>query len=250
MIFGFRKPAPSDSPILVVDALGFSSRIKACDMESLVRLSDRLDKQYHRFRAKVPFGLAWVTAKRVFGTREFSTFRLNDMFVLFCEKVMKDAPHRHLVASSLLFHVLLLEGFVPRGGLGAGLVLRKTDSILGGGFIDAYEASEKRPDAIRNVCAVCLSTEFLARVRPSSMTYKLLCFYEGRFFLNPCALTDPEMGKFDSDRILQLLRSSGANVEKLNATERFLQEFEDYDAAQRLGSRSWEFVARSSSKEE
>jgi hypothetical protein len=222
-----RNRLPADSPILVVDALGFASKIKSCDRDSLMLLSERLDRQYHRFRAKTPFGMVLVTAKRVFGSGEFSTFRLNDMFVLYSERPRKDAAHRHLVASLLLFQVLLIEGFVPRGGLGAGLVLRKKDSLLGAGFIDAYEASEKRIEGLRNICGIHLSREFLARIHPSTMAYKLLCFYEGSFFLNPRALTDPDMGQFDNKRILQLLRAAGANDEKLNATARFLTNFEE-----------------------
>ena len=242
MVFRPRRRVPVDSLILVVDALGFASKINACDKDELTRLSEQLDRQYHRFRAKIPFGIALVTPTRVFGSREFSTFRLNDMFVLIREKARRDAPHRHLVASSLLFHTLLLEGFVPRGGLGAGLVIRRRDSILGNGFIDAYEASEKRPEAIRSVCAIRISEKFLARMPPSRKTSQLICFYEGSFFMNPRALTDPEMGGFDNGRILQLLTSAGANAEKLSSTERFLREFEDYEAALRPGSRSWSFL--------
>lgn len=242
MLFRPTKKVPVDSPVLVVDALGFAAKITSCDSDALIRLSNLLDRQYHAFKAKIPFGIMLVAAKWVLGSREFSHFRLNDMFILFSEKSNSDTHHRHAVASSLLYHALLLEGFVPRGGLGAGLVLRTEDTILGQGFIDAYSASEKRPHAVKDVCAIHVSEEFIRRARPSRITYQLLCFYEGRFFINPRALTDPDMGAFDNDRIIGLLRTAGVNAEKLDATERFLREFEDYEAAQRPGSRSWESV--------
>jgi hypothetical protein len=242
MLIRPRRKVPVNSPVLVVDALGFAAKIRSCDGDALIRLSDLLDRQYHAFKAKIPFAIMLIIANRIFGSRDFSHFRINDMFILFSEKSNSNAHHRHVVASSLLYQALLLEGFVPRGGLGAGLVLRTEDTILGQGFIDAYEASEKRPQAVKNICAIHVSEEFVRRTRPSRMTYQLLCFYEGRFFINPRTLADPDMGVFDNDRIIGLLRTAGANAEKLDATERFLQEFEDYETAQQPSSRSWESI--------
>ena len=238
-----RSATPTDSPVFVVDALGFAAKIKACDESALVNLSDTLDRQYHRFRAKIPFGAMLVTRKRVFGTRESSTFRLNDMFVLYSEKPSADAAHRYVVAASLLFQVLLTESVIPRGGLGTGPVLRKVDSILGAGFIDAYESSEKRPAVIRDVCAIRLSHAFTGRVRPSEMTYRLLCFYQGELFVNPRAFIDPEMGSFDDERIRQLLIDGCAAEAKLNATMQFLADAEDYEAALAPDSKTRQFIA-------
>jgi len=237
-----KSPKPVDTPVLVVDMLGFSRQIKACGVLELAALSATLDHQYHRFRAKVPFGVMLVTGKRVIGSRDFCTFRLNDMFVLFSERQATDAPHRHLVASVLLQQVLLLEGFIPRGGLGTGAVLRTKDTILGAGFIDAYEAGEKRHERFRNICAIQLSQSFMARMPQSKMSHQLLYFFDGMYFINPCSLTDPEMGAFTPQRILDLLTAAGIDSAKLEATTRFFSEAEDFETAARPGSRSWNFV--------
>jgi hypothetical protein len=111
MIFKRRSGVPRESIVLVIDAFGFASKIKKCDTIELARLSDQLDRQYHRFRAKIPLGIVLVTPSRVFGTREFSTFRLNDMFVLIAKEVGHGALLRHLVASSLIFHTHEFEDY-------------------------------------------------------------------------------------------------------------------------------------------
>jgi hypothetical protein len=245
MLFKRKTKTPQVSPVLVVDALGFADRIQSANAEGLVELAHKLEQQYYQFRAKIPFAAVIVTRRRVFGTGEFSTFQLNDMFVLFSQKGnrdYKDLAFRHLVASSLLYQVLLLEGFVPRGGLGFGLVLQRRQALLGYGFIDAYRIAEKRSAATRHVCAIQISPAFIARMPPTEQSYRMLCFYERSFFLNPRFLVDPEMGKFDNDRIMNLLRSAGANQEKLDATDKFLHELEDFDAAKRPNSHSWEIV--------
>ena len=110
--------------------------------------------------------------------------------------------------------------------------------VLGAGFLDAYRMTEKRSDAIRNVCAFAISPSFLAHITNSEHFYRLLCLYKDHFFLNPEQLTDPDMGKFDNRRILSLLRQAGANPEKLEATRDFLGDLEDYDDAMLPGSRS------------
>jgi hypothetical protein len=242
MAFWFTKPKPVDSPVLVVDALGFTAKIKSCGKAELQQLSGVLNHQYHRFRSKIPFQIVGVTPTRVFGSSEFSAFRLNDMFVFFSEKPATDAPHRHLVSAVLLQQVLLLEGFIPRGGLGFGLVLRSDDSLLGGGFIDAYEAAEKRPERLRHICAIMLSRSFLARVPRTAFSSRLLRFFDGAYFVDPLAFTDPDMGQFDNERVLQLLKDAGTDDTKMAATKRFLDESEDYEAAAKPGSRSWKFV--------
>lgn len=245
MLFKRKNKTPQISPVLVVDALGFADRIQSADAEGLVELADKLEQQYYRFRAKIPFVAVVVTRRRVFGTGEFSTFQLNDMFVLFSQKGKrdyKDLAFRHLVASSLFYQVLLLEGFVPRGGLGFGLVLQRGQALLGYGFIDAYRIAEKRSAATRHVCAIQVSPAFIARMPPTEQSYRMLCFYERSFFLNPRFLVDPEMGKFNNDRIMKLLRSAGANQEKLDSTNKFPHELEDFDAAMRPDSRSREIL--------
>ncbi len=52
---------------------------------------------------------------------------------------------------------------------------------------------------------------------------QLLCFYEGRFYVHPWGLVDPQMGAFDTGRILSLLERAGANEPKLDATRHFLE---------------------------
>ena len=235
----FRRTKPNNSPVLIVDSLGISDRIdEASARDALPSLADELDSQFHRFRAKVPHALVLVTRRRVFGTREFSTLRFNDMFVLFSERSLPEPALRYMVSGLILYHQLLIAGFVPRGGLGFGTVLRRKDMVLGTGFLDAYRMAEKRSDEIRNVCAFAISPSFLAHTTNSEHSYRLLCLYKDHFFLNPRALTDPDMGKFDNRRILSLLRQAGANPEKLEATRDFLENLEDYDDALLPGSRS------------
>lgn len=233
-----RRTKPNNSPVLIVDSLGMGQRIEASAEDDLSSLADELDSQFHRFQAKVPHALVVVTRQRVFGTREFSTLRFNDMFVLFSERPLPEPALRYMVSGLILYHQLLIAGSIPRGGLGFGAVLRKRDMVLGTGFLDAYRMAEKRSDEIRNVCAFAISPSFLAHITNSEHSYRLLCLYNNHFFLNPRSLTDPDMGKFDNSRILSLLRQSGANPEKLEATRHFLENLEDYDAAMLPGSRS------------
>jgi hypothetical protein len=242
MPFGFKIKAPQKSYVLVVDALGFANRVQYANSRELISLVRKLEQHYHRFRTKIPFGISIITPRRVFGSSEFSTFQLNDMFALFSEKDYKDGALSYLVASSLLYQLLVMDGFIPRGGLGFGLVLKRDQCLLGSGFIDAYRAAEKRDPSTRNICAVQVSPTFLATLPPAERVYRLLCVYQRSFFLNPRYLVDPEMGQFDKDRLLHLLRSAGVNEEKLEATCNFLNEFEDYDAAMRPGSRSRELL--------
>lgn len=238
----FKSKQPALSPVLVVDALGIAHRIATDDQDVLLGISEKLNQQYYAFRAKVPHKLALVTKRRVFGTREFSTIRLNDMFVLFSERPTRDPALRHLVSASILYHQLLLSGFIPRGALGYGLVLRRGDMILGGGFVDAYHHAEKRNGSTKDVCAIQISPTFFRAIPNTEHAYRLLCLYEGTFFLNPMALTDPDLGSFDSDRIVSLLERSQTNQTKMTATKRFLSQLEDYDAALRPDSRCRELT--------
>jgi hypothetical protein len=160
------------------------------------------------------------------------------MFVLYSPKPVQDPVFTYLIAGSLLYHQLLLERFIPRGGLGFGLVLADQNSILGSGFIDAYDASERRPDQSKDICAIRLSTELVARIPNSEKAQRLICFYNGAFYLHPFFLSDPEMGKFSPDRILELLGAAGADAMKTEATRKFLLGLEDYDAAKLPSSES------------
>lgn len=241
MPFGFRRnnPNPIVSPVLAADALGFSAELDKCeDLESLAAFALKLDAQFHAFRSKIPHRITFVGKKRVSGTRDFSTLRLNDMFIVFSERSRRDLPLRYLVTGSLTYHQLLRTGFTVRGGLGLGPVLRHRDLFLGSGFLDAYRMAESRPDAVRDVCAIMVSPSFYSLVSRSEKCCRLLCMYEDHFFIHPHALCDPDMGKFDKDRILQCLKDSSTNEKKLTATEHFLEAFEDYDDARLPNSRA------------
>lgn len=234
----FRSRNPINSPVLVVDALGVGHRIHGSDGDALTFLADELESQFHCFRAKVPHQGMIVTQNHVWGTKEFSTVRLNDMFVLFSEREIPDPALRYMVAASILYHQLLLSGFMPRGGLGFGLVLRRKEMVLGGGFLDAYNVAEKRSDDLRHICAIELSSNFCLNIANTEHSWRLVCLYKDRLFLNPRALVDPEMGEFDNERITSLLANAGANDQKLQATQAFLDNLEDYDSAKLPGSRS------------
>lgn len=238
-MFFNRKPHQSfQSPVLVVDALGFTQKILESDEEMLSTLADRIDRNYLRFRKAIPFGLVVHTMNKVWGTPEFSTFRLNDMFIVYSSISNDDFALRYLITASLTFQALLLDGFIPRGGLGWGLVHARPNSLIGTGFVDAYAAAEKRSAATKDVCALQLSSNFMARMPTNEHEQRLLCFYRGEFFVNPIALTDPELGQFDRQRMLDLLVAAGVNESKLAATREFLDGFEDFDAAAKPQSQS------------
>jgi hypothetical protein len=242
MLFRTIKPQVVDTPVIVVDALGISDIIRRSSKEALLALGARLDRHYYRFRASIPFGIVITTPTKVFGTTDFSTFRLNDMFVVYSRDPKSDLTMRYLITSSLVYQALMLDGFVPRGGLGFGSVLCSKDTIVGNGFLDAYETAEKRPETIKDVCAIQLSPAFLNTVPNTEKAYRLLCFYEGAFFINPTYLTDPILGRFDKPKISELLHVAGANDAKLRATEKFLDELEDYDAALQPSSKSAQWI--------
>ena len=131
--------------MLVAEALGFGARLEKChDPEALADLANTLDDHFHAFMSKVPHRCMFVGKNRVLGTRDFSSLRLNDMFVLFSQTSIQDLPMRYLVATSLAYHQLLRQGFIVRGGLEFGMVLRKKDIFIGRGFLDAYLAAEKK----------------------------------------------------------------------------------------------------------
>lgn len=242
MTFFSRSRTPIDSPVLVMDALGVSRRIETSDKAGLADLADELDEQFHRFRAKIPHKAMVVGRRHVIGTREFSTLRLNDMFVLYSERSLPDPALRYMVAAAILYHSLLLARFIPRGGLGFGHVLRRREMLLGQGFLDAFRAAEKRPAALKEICAVEVSPAFAMQVSNNEHSWRLVCLYQDRFYLNPTYLTDPEMGEFDNKRILALLAEAGADDKKLRGTTTFLENLEDYDAARLPGSRSRELT--------
>ena len=230
---------PVVCPVLAVDGLGFSARIDACrDSESLGRLALELDAQFHAFRSKIPYEVMEVGADEVIGSDEFSTVRFNDMFILFSESPRDNLPLRYLVTASLVYHRLLGNGFIVRGGLGFGPVVHHRDLFLGRGFLDAYRMAESREGPVRDVCAIMVSPSFFWEVAWSRQCCRLLCLYEDHHFMHPNFLADPEMGEFDNDRILRCLKDAGADAKKMAETKRFLEGFEDYDAAMLPGSRS------------
>lgn len=234
-MFG-RRSSTLTSPVLVIDALGFSAEIRRAGREALAELAARLDDQFHQFRAKVPHRIMMVGRTRVWATREFATLRLNDMFVLHAGREMVDPVLRFSLCASLLYQSMLLAGLIPRGGLGYGPIHRSRDALFGSAFLDAYEAAEKRASDTRNICAVQLAPSFGLAIPNTERAWRLMCFYRGRFFVHPWLLLDPQMGEFSSARILDLLAAAGANAEKLAATEMFLRQLEDYDAARVPGS--------------
>ena len=222
--------------MLVIDALGFTARIRSADVDGLPDLVRALDEQFHQFAAKVPHRAMLVTRTKVRGTPEFATLRLNDMFVLHAERPVDDPHISFMLCGSLLFQSLLLAGQIPRGGLAAGPICRSKDLLIGNGFIDAYDAAEKRSERSRNTCAVQVSPTFLAGMPNTKRAWQLLCFFEGHFYAHPRMLTDPQMGEFSAKPILELLTRSGVNAAKLDPTRRFLEGLEDYEVAMSLGS--------------
>ena len=227
----FRQPKKTvfDSPVLVVDALGVSNKIKTRDEAGLVDLADQLDANYLRFQQTLPHRVVVTWGRHVWGTKEFNCFRLNDMFVVHDKHADADSSLRYLIAASLCFQSLLLDGFIPRGGLGRGLVHARNDSFIGRGFIDAHDAAEKRSPATKDICAIMLSPNFLATVPDNAHCHRLLCSYRSELFVNPRFLHDPQLGRFDNARIIELLLAAGVDDRKLWATQAFLEDCEDYD---------------------
>lgn len=231
-----------ETPVLIVDALGLANEIKSSDSVGLLRIVERLDRQYHHFRSKVPRRVTFVHRWGVWGSKDFSAIRLNDMFAVYSRRLIADPGLRYLVASSLLYQTLLRSEVIPRGGLGYGALVQSKELVLGAGFVDAYESSEKRADGYRDICAIKISAQFLQRMPPSKKAWKLVCFYKGQFFVHPFRLVDPELGEFDKERVLSCLRAARINSEKLSATEQFLEGFEDYEAAESPTSETRQFA--------
>ena len=229
---------PNLSPVIVIDALGIAKKIECANAHELVSLADTLDEQYHNFKLRIPNAIVIDTKKEILGSSEFKSLRMNDMFIVYSENEMLDMSLSYMVTTAILYQQLLTHGFIPRGGLGIGLIYRRNDMLLGNGFIDAYHAAEKRGGKFKNICAVQVSLNFFKSIPNTERAYRLLCWYEGRYFINPICLHDPDLGKFDRDRVLKYLEQSGTNSEKLRATEKFLNEYEDYDQAMRPGSKS------------
>ncbi|OHV18695.1 hypothetical protein BBJ66_18085 [Rhizobium sp. RSm-3] len=226
-----------------MDALGFRNKINACDRDGLLSLWDEIDRQYVAFRAKLPNRVALQIGSRIFGTREFRSLRLNDMFVLHSGRGMPDPALRFLVAASILYQQMLVLGYIPRGGLGFGDIVSGEGLLIGSGFTDAYCLAEERSSESRNVCAIQVSPKFLATIGKSRRAMKLLCFYEGHFFLHPYRLLDSELGTFDASRVLDCLTAASTNEAKFLATKQFLLGFEDYEAASEPNSRSHQFIS-------
>ncbi len=243
-MFWKRKQPVLQTPVLVVDALGVTQEIERMDEAALVRLADRLDSNYLRFRQTIPHQLIITWGKKVWGTREFNCFRLNDMFIVYAKRLDEDASLRYLITARLCFQALLLDGFIPRGGLGWGLLHARRDSLIGNGFLDAYVAAEKRGSETNDICAIKISQDFFATVPITAHCYRLMCFYRGEFFVNPTFLTDPLLGEFNNERIIELLLAAGVNEPKLKATKDFLEGFEDYDAAVKPDSKSRAFFSK------
>lgn len=237
-----RKRRLFETPVLVVDALGLSNKIKSTDGAGLLRIVEKLDRQYNEFRAKVPHRAMFVHRWGIWGTRDFATFRLNDMFAVYSPRPVEDPALRYLIASTLLYHTLLRAQVIPRGGLGYGSFVKSKDLVLGAGLVDAYETSERRADGYRDICAIKISAHFLRRMPPSKKAWKLVCFYKGQFFVHPFRLVDPELGEFDRKRVLSCLRAARINGKKLSATEQFLDGFEDYEAAEAPNSETKKFT--------
>jgi len=225
--------------VVVMDSLGFANRIRTADADALFKVWDQIDRQYARFRARIPNTFVFDMGRfGVFGTREMETLRLNDMFIAFSRRNTVEPDIRYLVSTSMLYHQMLLEGFIPRGGLGFGLVAGGDGLLIGDGFIDGYARAEKRSAELKDICAVEVSPKAMEAIRPTERRYRLICFYRGSLFIHPYALTDPDLGAFDRDRILDCLRTAGANDQKLTATADFLDGFEDWEQAQAAGSAS------------
>lgn len=233
-----KKPPVFHTPVFVVDALGVSQSIETKDEAGLVSLADRLEANYLRFRRTIPHQLVVTWGEKVWGTKEFNTFRLNDMFIVYAKDVVADASLRYLITARLCYQALLLDGFIPRGGLGWGLVHAGENSLIGKGFLNAYAAAEERGSATKDICAIKVSQEFFNAIPPTRHCYRLLCFYQGEFFVNPTFLHDPLLGEFDNQRIMELLTAAGVNETKFRATKEFLENFENFDAALKPDSAS------------
>lgn len=242
----FRKRKPIETPVIAIDSLGFSNLLLQADSNTLCDLVDRLNQQYFLFEAKVPRRFVITTRNKVFGTKDFSTHRLNDLFLIFSEQYSEDLDLRYLITASLAYHQMLKHGFIPRGGLGYGLTIKDRTTLLGSGIVDAYQAAEKRKSSTKDICAIQLSPRFLSILKSTERRYRLICFYRNSFFIHPTFLTDPDIGEFTADTILQALKASGANKAKIDATEKFLFELEDYDAALSPNSESRKFIAAKS----
>ena len=65
MLFGRRKKMTAvETPVLVVDALGFANKIASAGAADLAALGTQLETQFQRFRVKIPFQAMLVTSRK------------------------------------------------------------------------------------------------------------------------------------------------------------------------------------------
>jgi hypothetical protein len=87
---------PNESPVLVMDALGIASKIASANEFELISLADKLDEQYHNFKLRIPNSVVIDTKKDILGSQEFSSLRMNDMFIVFSRKELPDFCLRYM----------------------------------------------------------------------------------------------------------------------------------------------------------
>ena len=148
---------------------------KAGEMDNPLAIFYQDRKKYQKFRRQTKFRVACIV---LFQQAARCNFQLHNYIINRRPVREFQQAVRYMVAASILYHQLLLAGFMPRGGLGFGLVLRRKDMVLGGGFLDAYNVAEKRSDELRHICAIELSSNFCLNIANTEHSWRLVCLYK------------------------------------------------------------------------
>ena len=135
-----------DTPVLVVDALGLSNEMKSTDGAELLRIVEKLGSAVSRLPGE---GAAPCDVRSPVGHLGNQGFR-DDSAERHVRRVLT-APGRESGAAlfdcvHVAYQTFLLAQVISRGGLGYGSLVKSKDLMLGAGFFDAYETSEKRAD--------------------------------------------------------------------------------------------------------
>lgn len=170
--------------MLVVDALGFTARIRSAYVNGLADLVRALDEQFHQFAAKVPHRAMLVTRARETNARVRHPAAQRHFRSTRGAARRRPPTQVPFVRVSLVPVAIARAPDTPRGPP-AGPICRANDLLIGNGFIGAYDAAEKHTERLLDICAVQVSPTFLAGMPNTKRAWLLLCFFERHFYAHP-----------------------------------------------------------------
>ena len=185
------------SPVLILDLLGISNKIKnASDEDTLRDIINLLMNISGAVQAMMPdakisiqnngSNSEWTVD---FSSSDFEYFQIQDMFCFFLKNTTPSTSEFNQVLGTALraYQAALFCCQMPRGAIGYGEILFKNNIIVGNGFLDAYihGDGEEAPA----FCGIKLSPNFIKEY-PTEYFQVLLksnhiVEYKNDFFVNP-----------------------------------------------------------------